>query len=251
MQNDFRISGQQFREIHAADVASRRARWIVPELLPLERRVAEENCLWIFSVNPWGTTSLLGSWGRKFVPPCGKDQPWVRMSEPIPGVFSEPLPGADGARTMTLLRHEGAQMAQEILQRGRGHLPANDLTRQGFWVGSVTGPKGAEPLPAEVAAARSALREFYGELVREAQSAYNVSAAECQATVSDHHRYAATELNMPNVPWMAQFKTEGNRRCEVCGHVAAGDTIICSNCRFIFDPIRYKQIQSRMAGEAK
>src|SRR6185312_9150043 len=101
---NLRISATEFLQVHSADLAARRTRWKVPQLLPLEKKMAEDTCVHIFNVGPWAHTSYSGSWGKRYIPACEKGQPWSAMSPPIPGVFGEPIPG-EGSQC-ELRRHE-------------------------------------------------------------------------------------------------------------------------------------------------
>lgn len=238
--NNLRITGREFLEIHRSDVAARRTRFKVPELLPLEKEMADEKCIHLFNVGPWSHISYGGSWGRKFIPACPKDKAWVAMSPPIPAVFGEPWPG-EGSQC-ELKRHDGLFWAQQILGVGIGLNAHNSLIKQGVFIGEVRGPKGAIPQDSEIKQANSALREYYQELVREADGAWAISEAEGRATINERHRQAAVELNKSDVPWLKTYVAEARQKCPVCGTVSDAGVIICPNhtqAPHVFDEEKY------------
>lgn len=245
---NLRMSSTEFLQVHAADLAARRTRWKVPQLLPLEVKMAKETCVWIFNVGPWSHTALCGSWGRKYIPACPKDQPFAVMNPPIDGVFGEAIPG-EGSQC-ELRRHEGMYWAEQIIGIGKGLNIRDSLIKQGVFIGSVVGKEGATPKKDDLDRAKAALNDYYSELMREATAAYNISPAEAQSTINERHRLAAVELNKLDVPWLKQYTVEANQKCPVCGTVSDPDVILCRQCRYIFNEKAWKSIQNRMAPDS-
>lgn len=241
-----RISATEFLQVHSSDVAARRTRWKVPQMLPLEVKMAEETCVHIFNVGPFNHQTYSGSWGKRYIPSCPEDKPWSAMAPPIPGVFSEPIPG-EGSQC-ELRRHEGMFWARDILGMGRGMNPRDGIGRMGVFIGSVVGPKGFTPLDSDLKTARDSLKEYYQDLMREATAAYNISPAEGLSVINERHRLAAVKLNNLDVPWLKQYTAEANQKCPVCGVVSDTKAVMCSSshCGYIFREDEFKKLESRM-----
>jgi hypothetical protein len=245
--NNLRVSATEFLQIHSSDVAARRTRWKVPPLLPLEQKMAAETCVHIFNCGPWSHTAMSGSWGRRHIPACEKSQPFSAMAPPIPGIFGEPIPG-EGSQC-ELRRHEGMYWAEQIIGIGKGLNVRDSLIKQGVFIGSVVGQAGFTPKKEDLEQARAVLKDYYAELMREADGAWGISEAEARSTINERHRTAAAELNKVDAPWLKNYTTTANQKCPVCGVVSDASAVMCSSshCGYIFNEAEFARLEKRMA----
>lgn len=241
------LSASEFLQRTSAELSARRTRWKVPLMLPLEVKMATETCVHIFNVGPWSHTAMSGSWGRRYIPAREKNQPFAAMAPPIPGIFGEPIPG-EGSQC-ELRRHEGMYWAEQIIGIGRGLNIRDSLIKQGVFIGTVVGKEGFTPKKEDLERANSVLKDYYAELIREADGAWGISEAEARSTINERHRLAATELNRVDAPWLKNFVTSANQKCPVCGVISDASAVMCSSshCGFIFNEIEFAKLEKRMA----
>jgi hypothetical protein len=88
--------------------------------------------------------------------------------------------------------------------------------------------------------ARDKQRSWYQALVRLGDALWTRTGGNPMA-IADTMRMAANELQLDK-PWMKDFATMQMKNCPACGALRLNDYPICSQCRTIVDPIKYKEL---------
>lgn len=248
--NPFPINAEQVAQIIARETRRTNKGRKVPVLAANLAKFAEQTQIYIFNVGPWDHKVEMGSWGTYHIPACPDDKQFV-MGEPIPGVYTEPIPVNES--TYQLETIQGDFVADQILGIGRNQSGNTSLVRLGvFKTMAVEVIKGiATPQREDLDAATSLLMDEYVNLVEEAELAYSAGPTEFKKIVGEDglkHKLAAKKLGRTDVKWMQQVSAGKRVACPNCGEFADPQVISCSVCTYIFDMARYeKEILPRLA----
>lgn len=215
---------------------------IVPKLPKMLEAVSKEKKVYLFNVGPWPHERHLGSLGPFFIPACEKGKEYSAPLA-IPGIVVEPYP--ENERKMALHQEEGQYIAEQILGVGPHLAKNNSFVKFGVFISQTE-----KPSKADLEKARAALRDYYQELVREANSAHAQGPKTKEETIQEKHFLAARELDYSEAecPWLKDAQAPAARdRCEGCGTVYTVGVIVCPTCRFILDPEKYEKNKARFA----
>ena len=244
----------------------------LPEQSDDMRELSVERCIHVYSVGPWQLQRNLGSWGTVTVPACPTERQWktmdererakfsveslgdhryVRMNpmEPslclgVPGIFQEPVIHDEKEFMLAPVgQREGAMLvAKQVIGVG-SHMSKHDSwVRFGVFIGTERGPK-AKPTKKELESAEEVLKQTYWEYVDEAQQASVDGRINPNLVIdSEHHRLSALELGRTDYPWMSQVNPAERKDCPACGTKVNASVILCPQCRFVIDGVRYDEM---------
>ena len=86
---------------------------------------------------------------------------------------------------------------------------------------------------------------WFVSLVKEADDAYEKT--KLHRVVSPIQRKAAKILNLER-PWLVDVKMDSVVKCPSCQQITKAETVVCSFCRCILDPVKYKTLEFASKG---
>lgn len=213
----------------------------VPKLPAAVAKTSNETCVWIYNVGPWALSRELGSLGSFRIPACPEGEEYVAR-DPIPGIFTEPVPGEHPLH-MELRTSDGRYVAEQIVGIGAFLSKRDSFEHLGVFLGSQVGPA-AKPTKAELATAKGKLRLYLEELINDARKAYERGDLR---EIVERHRMAARTLKLENEQWYSTREAKARQDCPMCGSVVNDTVVICPTCRYVLNEEKYEKMKSRIA----
>jgi len=134
-----------------------------------------------------------------------------------------------------------AEMARSICEDYNGaHIALGDDAKPGlFWVeGKMTYEEIQKYHPEELATARRQQKNWFTRLVNLADADWQKNKN--MLAVSDLQRIAANSLGVKK-EWVAFINPDENIKCPMCSVTISSDSVICSSCKYIVRPDKYKK----------
>lgn len=180
---------------------------------PLQRRISEENKLFIFNVGPFRIPRLMGSPGVYTIPACPEGHAYSPEPLVIPGLVFEEVIANE--HSMKLQSDDGDYFADQVLGIGVGMRPNESPIHLGAFVSKTDPPK-----KEEVAQATELFRAHCQREVNRVNEAYAIGPEKLREVKTPEHVMMARILGLTetDAPWLKGTSAPADRlNCGGCG----------------------------------
>lgn len=210
-------------------------------VLPMRLQVIEnlkKEKIHLFNIGPWSQAINTGSTGTIDIPECPRGTPYVeamravvdretgqlRYEPPISIIVEEFVIKSEDE--MSSLTDDGWGFAMQVIGKGRGSKPGNDLTKFGIFAS-----RNPQPTEEELSAARGKLEAYCKELVKWAADTFIVNRDLFSKAVRPSVHFKAAQVlgrdNPTDSPWMMAADPIKRIKCKMCGRLCDPDVATC------------------------